>query len=114
MSGRHEEPSESFAKRVFYAASVVVAFGIVACATSRPATSAADAALAKQVRLALNSDPQLYARHVDISVSEGVVRLGGYVWSAEEFTVARKDAAGVPGVKAVDDHMQLMRGGMAK
>jgi osmotically-inducible protein OsmY len=118
MSERDEELSESFSRRVFRAASLVVAFGIVACATTpsapTPTERAADASIARQVRVAFNSDQELYARHVDIWVNQGVVRLGGYVWSPEDFALARNDAERVPGVKAVDVHMELLRGGMAK
>jgi osmotically-inducible protein OsmY len=118
MSVHEEEPPESFSKRVFYAASLAVAFGIVACATTQsaptPTERAADASIAGQVRVALNSDQQLYARHVDIWVNQGVVRLGGYVWSPEDFALARNDAQRVPGVKAVEVRMELLRGGMAK
>lgn len=110
--------TEGLLRRGFHAASLVVAFGIVACATLQPAQTpaerAADASLAHKVRLALNADPQLYARHVDVSVDGGVVRLGGYVWSSDEFVLARNDARSVPGVTGVDVQMQLMRGGMNK
>jgi osmotically-inducible protein OsmY len=113
-----QSSTERLVRRVFHAASVVLALGTVACATLQPAQSpaghAADASLADKVRLALNADPQLYARHVDVSVAGGVVHLGGYVWSSDEFTLARNDAASVPGVTAVDVQMQLMRGGMNK
>lgn len=113
-----QSSTQRLARRLFHAASLVVAFGIVACATLQPAQSpagrAADASLADQVRLALNADPQLYARHIDIYVDDGVVRLGGYVWSSDEFILARNDAESVPGVTAVDMQMQLMRGGMNK
>jgi osmotically-inducible protein OsmY len=117
MGTRQEQPAESYGTRVFHAASLVAAFGLMACATGQPpypGERAADSSIAHQVRVALNSDPQLYARHVDISVNQGVVHLGGYVWAPEDFELARKDAQGVPGVKAVDLRMQLLRGGMAK
>jgi hypothetical protein len=119
MSEPEEKSStDGVLRSAFHGASLVVAFGIVACATLQPsqtpAERAADASLAHNVRLALNADPQLYSRHVDISVDNGVVRLGGYVWSSDDFLLARNDAEGVPGVKAVDLQMQLMRGGMNK
>jgi osmotically-inducible protein OsmY len=69
--------------------------------------------LAAQVESALLADPTIYARHVDIRVDRGVVHLGGYVWSAHDYRLARKDAASVPGVKAVDVEMELMRGGVS-
>ena len=65
-------PAYRLGQRVLPLASLLVAFGIAACAIHppdrAPGERAADAALAREVRLALNADPELYARHVDISV----------------------------------------------
>jgi osmotically-inducible protein OsmY len=94
---------------------LVLTNGIVACAsTQAPRSEAerrADATIAGQVESALLADPTIYARHVDITVDRGVVHLGGYVWSAHDYQLARNDAASVPGVRAVDVEMELMRGG---
>jgi osmotically-inducible protein OsmY len=94
---------------------LVLTYGIVACAsTQAPRSEAerrADATIAGQVESALLADPTIYARHVDITVDRGVVHLGGYVWSAHDYQLARNDAASVPGVRAVDVEMELMRGG---
>lgn len=98
------------------AAAVVAACTVVGCAVSPPRSAAersADAALAAQVQAALFADPNIYARHIDVAVDRGVVELGGYVWSNQEYQLARNDAAAVPGVKAVDTDMQLMRGGVS-
>jgi osmotically-inducible protein OsmY len=73
----------------------------------------ADADVASRVQATLLSDPNIYARHIDIAVVRGVVHLGGYVWEPEDFQTARRDAASVPGVTAVDTEMELMRGGLA-
>ncbi|HXR20417.1 MAG TPA: BON domain-containing protein [Steroidobacteraceae bacterium] len=61
----------------------------------------------------LLADPNIYARHIDVSVDRGVVHLGGYVWENEDYQAARRDASSVDGVKAVDMEIQLMRGGIA-
>jgi osmotically-inducible protein OsmY len=94
---------------------LVLAYGIVACASAPPPRSdserLADATIAAQVESALLADPTIYARHVDITVDRGVVHLGGYVWSAHDYQLARNDAASVPGVRGVDIEMELMRGG---
>jgi osmotically-inducible protein OsmY len=94
---------------------LVLTYCIVACASTAPPRSEserrADAAIAVQVESALLADPTIYARHVDITVDRGVVHLGGYVWSAHDYQLARNDAASVPGVRAVDVEMELMRGG---
>lgn len=69
--------------------------------------------LAVTVEAALNADPRIYARHVDVSVDGGTVRLGGFVWCASDFLYAKSDAASVPGVVRVVNEMELMRGGMS-
>lgn len=99
------------------AATVVagIAVGIVACNSVPPRTSlerAADAETADRVRAALIADPNIYARHIDIAVNRGVVRLGGYVWEGEDFQRARSDAASIPGVRSVLTEMELTRGGI--
>jgi osmotically-inducible protein OsmY len=89
--------------------------GIVACNSVPPRTSlerAADAETANKVRAALIADPNIYARHIDIAVNRGVVRLGGYVWEDEDFQRARNDAASIPGVRSVLTEMELTRGGI--
>jgi len=88
----------------------------VACSTlpSRtPTERSADAAIAAEVKSVLLADPNVYARHIDVSVDRGVVELGGFVWTNQEYLLARNDAASVPGVRAVNAQMDLMRGGMS-
>jgi hyperosmotically inducible protein len=84
------------------------------CASPPPRSEAerqADAALAAQVEAALNADPRLFARHIDVSSEHGKVLLGGYVWSTEDFYRAPQIARAVPGVTDVVSQMELMRGG---
>jgi osmotically-inducible protein OsmY len=91
-------------------------YGVVACSTSPPrseAERAADAASASRVEAALDADPKIYARHIDVSVIRGVVHLGGFVWSDDDYLFARNDAAAVPGVTTVVNQMELMRGGVS-
>jgi osmotically-inducible protein OsmY len=84
------------------------------CATPRtPEQRAADSDVKARVEAALSSDPRIYARHVEVNVDEGVVHLGGFVWSDSEMRFAKADAAAVPGVRAVADQIELMRGGMS-
>jgi osmotically-inducible protein OsmY len=95
---------------------LVIVYGVIACSTPPRRTQAertADAALAAQVQAALLADPNIYARHIDVAVDRGVVELGGYVWTNQKYLLARNDAAAVPGVKAVDTNMELMRGGVS-
>jgi osmotically-inducible protein OsmY len=42
---------------------------------------------------------------------DGVAHLKGQIWSNDEIRFAHDDAAAVPGVKDVDDEMELVRGG---
>jgi osmotically-inducible protein OsmY len=95
---------------------LLAAHGIVACSTTPPRTTAerlADADIADRVQATLLADPTIYARHIDVAVDRGVVRLGGYVWESDDFQTARHDAASVPGVKTVITQMDLQRGGLA-
>jgi osmotically-inducible protein OsmY len=95
---------------------VVAACGIAACMTTSnrtPAERAADADIADRVEAALLADPNIYARHIDVEVDQGVVHLGGYVWRSEDFQIARRDAAAIAGVKTVSTEMALMRGGLS-
>jgi len=101
---------------VIAAVTALAAFSVVACSTSPPRSDAertADAAAAAQVESALDADPRIYARHIDVAVNRGVAHLGGYVWSDDEFLFAKNDAASVPGVTTVVNQMELMRGGIS-
>jgi osmotically-inducible protein OsmY len=89
---------------------------LCACATQSPRTAeerAQDAVLAQQVEAALSADPRIYARHVDVTSDRGVITLSGLIWSNEEYVLAKRDAALVPGVVRVDSSMDLVRGGIS-
>ena len=95
---------------------LLAAYGVVACSTTPPRTTAervADADIADRVQAALLADPNIYARHIDVVVDRGAVHLGGYVWEDDDFQTARRDAASVSGVKTVITEMELKRGGLA-
>ena len=95
---------------------LVTACAVAACASTPPRTTAerlADADTGGRVQAALLSDPDTYARHIDVAVDRAVLHLGGYVWEKDDFQTARRDAASVPGVKTVVAQMELMRGGLA-
>jgi osmotically-inducible protein OsmY len=98
------------------APAVIAAIAVAACSTlpSRtPTERSADAALAAQVESVLLADPNIYARHIDVSVDRGIVQLGGFVWTNQEYLLARNDAAAIPGVRAVNTQMDLLRGGIS-
>jgi osmotically-inducible protein OsmY len=95
---------------------LVAACTAAACATAPPRTAAeraVDAGIAAQIEAALLADPTIYARHIDVTVDQGVAYLGGFVWSDEDFRVARRDAASIAGVKSVRTQMDLVRGGIS-
>jgi len=76
------------------------------------APSAADQALANRVSVALNNDPTYLFSHVEVSVSDGVTDLSGYVWSSDAIYRARRIVGAVPGVKrVVTSHLELERNG---
>lgn len=68
------------------------------CAHAPPRTAvkrAADSALAARVEAALDADPQLLARHIDVPVDRGKVLLAGQVWSIDDLYLAPRDARAV-------------------
>jgi len=96
------------------AATLAVGAQLGACATfvaETPEESAADVAVATQIYAALNADPTYYYRHVDVHVDNGIARLSGYIWSVDALNRAKQIAAGVPGVTAVVNQMELERNG---
>jgi osmotically-inducible protein OsmY len=103
------------ANRVLQSSIVVIAaLSINACATHPAGTSAeraVDDQLAAQVDRALSADPNIYARHIDVSVEHGVIHLSGFVWSAEDFYEAKRVAAMVPGVTSVHSQLDMVVGG---
>ena len=87
---------------------------VSACATQparSPTERAADEELATRVEQVLAHDSRIYARHIDVDAERGVVRLSGFVWSGADFYEARRVAAAVPGVTAVESRLEMMVGG---
>ncbi len=84
---------------------------ITACATSPP-RSASEIAEDKKIELAvvqaLADDPNVYARHIDVTVRRGVVTLSGFVLEIRDIYGAKQIAASVPGVISVNNQMELM------
>jgi osmotically-inducible protein OsmY len=93
-----------------------VAF-VTSCATKLPRDAyeiEADKKIAFAVTQQLAEDPNLYARHIEVSVYRGVVTLSGFVTEANDLFEATRVAALVPGVTSVEDQMELQmfgRGG---
>jgi osmotically-inducible protein OsmY len=97
------------------ALTVTVLCGIGACASGPPkseAQQAADTALAGRVEKALNSDQELYARHIIVRADDGVVRLSGFVWEPPDIESAERIAGSVDGVVKVVNALELQRNGV--
>ena len=88
--------------------------GVAACASGPPRTDAqeqADKVMAERVEAALNADRSLFAKHITAHADNGVVRLTGYVWEANDFQEATYIASSVPGVTKVVNDLELNRNG---
>ena len=98
------------------ALAAVVVCGAVACVMGPRKTEAerqADSETADRVQGALNADKMLYARHITVRADNGVVNLGGYVWTQPELEEAIQVAGLVPGVTKVVDRMEVDRGAIS-
>ncbi len=84
---------------------------LVGCAETpkSPEQQAADRQIAAAVKAALLADPLLYAEHVTVWADDGVVHLGGRVWSDWAMFRAQRDARSVPGVRQTVNEMDLPR-----
>ena len=81
------------------------------CATT-PKTQeqqAIDTETAAAVKAALIADPNLYTEHVTVWADNGVVHLGGRVWSDWAMYEAQRVASSVPGVHSTVNEMDLPR-----
>ena len=89
--------------------------GAAACATDprSEAQRQTDTETVDRVQLALNGDKILYARHITVRVDNGVVDLGGYVWTQPELEEAIRVAGLVRGVTKVVDRMEIDRGAVS-
>ena len=88
--------------------------GVAACASAPPKTDAqlqAGKVMAERVEAALNADKSLFAKHITAHADNGVVRLTGYVWEANDFQEATYIASNVPGVTKVVNDLELNRNG---
>jgi osmotically-inducible protein OsmY len=95
-------------------ASVVAVAGPSPTNTSTSTVSAestTDRHLAHDIDARLKADPHHFFRHVNVSVHDGVARLGGFVYTNDALDQARKIAGDTPGITRVDDQMKLERNG---
>ncbi len=69
-----------------------------------------DASVKSNVEAALKADKVLLSKHIDVTVKQGEVRLGGFVEKQTDIERAKKDAEGVSGVRTVKNDMTLKQG----
>lgn len=79
----------------------------VALSVGHATEPSSDASLKASVQAALHGDKSLYARHIDVSVKQGVVRLAGFVQKPEDVERAKKDATSVAGVQSVKNEITV-------
>ena len=89
----------------------VLALGPIAgCATNSPAAVVGqtdDAGITAGVKAALLGDASLTANEIDVDTHQGVVRLSGFVSSADDVAAAAAAARTVRGVRSVRNELRL-------
>jgi hyperosmotically inducible protein len=90
---------------------VALALGpITGCATDSPMAAARqtdDAGITAGVKAALLGDASLKASEIDVDTDQGVVRLSGFVSSADDVAAAAAAARTVRGVRSVRNELRL-------
>ena len=88
----------------------LVLCGIAGCATEGRTASVqqpGDTAITAGVKAALLGDASLKANEIDVDTDQGVVRLSGFVSSADDVAAAAAAARTVRGVKSVRNELRL-------
>ncbi|MBV9726818.1 MAG: BON domain-containing protein [Gammaproteobacteria bacterium] len=73
--------------------------------------SPSDARTAQEIDKQLKADPKHFFRHVNVTVHDGVARLGGFVDTQDALAKAKQIASATPGVTRVDSEMKVQRNG---
>ena len=81
--------------------------GLLGCAKHAEAPTATDASITAAVKTSLSTDSQLSGQSVDVTVSNGEVTLSGEVSNDAAHLQAYKLANETPGVKKVNDLLQV-------
>ncbi len=79
-----------------------------------PEEQAADEAITTRVKAALRSSPDVYAAHIEVDTDRNVVRLSGWVYSDQASRAATAISATVPGVRWVDNELDVLEVGGAQ
>lgn len=83
---------------------------VAGCATDSPAAAVRqtdDAAITAGVKTALLGDASLKTNEIDVDTDQGVVRLSGFVSSADDVAAAAAAARTVRGVRSVRNELRL-------
>lgn len=84
---------------------------LAGCASGIPGFGAVDAvnddAISASVRSAIRLDPELTVSDLDVDTYQGIVRLSGFVSSADSVAAAASVARTVKGVKSVRNDLRL-------
>jgi len=88
---------------------VLAAAPLAGCVSNVPAKEVAidDGTITADVRQALKRDPQLPESDIDVNTKQGIVRLSGFVASADSVGVAASVARTVKGVRSVRNDLRL-------
>jgi len=100
---------------LFTTLAVSALVGVIGCATTPYKTSEQqlnDKDTAVAVQSALSSSKSIYSQHITVQADNGVVHLGGYVWSDFDMYEAQRIAESAPGVTRVVNEMELEREGI--
>jgi hyperosmotically inducible protein len=91
------------------AALVLGTVTVSGCAATGEAAGQAidDATITTGVKAAINGDPNLKVSGLEVETEQGVVRLGGFVSSADDVAAAAAAARTVKGVKSVKNDLRL-------
>jgi osmotically-inducible protein OsmY len=88
--------------------------GTVGCAAAGDAGAPAagspavdDTGITAGVKTAIAADPALQGAEIDVATSRGIVRLSGFVSSADDVATAAAAARTVTGVKSVRNDLRL-------
>jgi len=102
-------------RRTFQRGLLLAALAALSACASTPKTSeqrVRDKETVAAVQSALDAHTYIYTKHITIEADDGVVHLGGYVWSDFDMYEAQRLAESAPGVTKVINDMELELEGM--
>jgi len=73
--------------------------------------STSDEALRARVLAALLADPEIYAKHIEITVERSVVTMDGVLSDESDLREAKRVVYSIEGVAGVNDQIEISNGG---